>query len=408
MTTRMKKNLILVFAACAAFIMVIVTIMNIKGDLDSRALLEQSVKEQLISITSAANEIIDKDAFATYQSTEDIENDPHYYQQLSRLRILAQNSGARYIYALKMIDGEAYFVFDTDSVDTEVFVPYELDQIMLNAFAGKTTAGIMNLVDEYGTFNTGAQPIYREGQVIGIVCADIEDHLVAENIKQSRVNIIVTVAVLLVMLVLAGIAFASLLKRISQLHGELEKMAHYDRLTDLPNRRFLMDRLESMTKGRHVKPFALFFIDMDNFKSVNDNAGHDAGDELLRHAADYFKTAHHTSTAYRPDPGGLNVTARIGGDEFILLVPDITTHEAAERFATELLQGFRDNPAVLKFITEYQIGLSIGIALFPGDTDNFHVLIKYADIAMYQAKKGGKNNFCIYRPELGQQEETNP
>lgn len=395
----MKKNSILVFVACAAFILLLVTAMNIKGDMESRALLEESVKNQLISITAAANEIINPDLFDTYRSAEDVQNNPEYDRQLAALSVLARNTGADYIYALKRIDGEAYFVFDTDPDDTTFFEPYELDPVLEIAFSGKPAAGIMNVQDEYGTFNTGAQPIYKDGRLLGIICADIKDTLIAHNIQQSRTNTILTVVVLLVFLALAGIAFYTLLHRLKLLYDEVDQMAYYDRLTALPNRRFLMERLEQMTTGNDPKPFGLYFIDLDNFKAVNDFAGHDAGDELLQRVAAYLQQAYRSSTVFRPDPGSLSVTARIGGDEFILIVPDITSSKEAETFATELLEGFR-NSDINKF-AEHPIGLSIGCAFYPGDSQNAHVLINYADMAMYQAKRDGKSSFCIYTPELG-------
>jgi diguanylate cyclase (GGDEF)-like protein len=178
-------------------------------------------------------------------------------------------------------------------------------------------------------------------------------------------------------------------------------MANYDKLTDLPNRRYLLECLAEYTAKEQKTPFALFFIDLDNFKQVNDNAGHDAGDALLQRVALYLQNAHENSGVFRPGPGSLNVAARVGGDEFILIIPSMSEKSAAESFADEIVKGFHAEP-VDKYIDKYGVGLSIGVALYPEHTENYHVLIKYADIAMYHAKRAGKNRYRVYYEEMEQ------
>lgn len=404
MSQKNKLYINIVFFACAAFILILVITMSIVGDKKSQQLLEESIESQLLSITAAAREVVDVNAFVTYNSMEDITNNPEYDYQLAQLRTLATNVGAKYIYALKIIDETPYFIFDTDQVANATFQPYQLSPVHQSAFEGTPSAGIMNSVDEFGAFNTGAIPLFQDGRVVGIIGADIEDHLVAQSLYQAKRDTVLVLCVLSAMLLLAGFAFYRLLNRIKSMQDKLSQMANYDKLTDLPNRRFLMNHLEQLSKDRLRKPFALFFIDMDNFKTVNDKAGHDAGDELLRHAAIYFQSAHENSTAFRPGSGSLNVTARIGGDEFVLVVSEISTTEEAEDFARKLISGFASS-GVEKFVTAYNVGISVGIALFPRDTENYHVLINYADIAMYHAKRSGKNDFRVYTMEMKAEKE---
>ncbi len=388
---------------CAAVLGIALGV-TLKESCESKNILEDSIKAQLVSITSAADEIIDPQAFAGYQIPEDILNDA-YQSTLGRLRALAGKVGAKYIYALKEIGGQATFIFDTDAtIENATFQSYELSAVHEQAFTGVASVGIMNLQDEFGSFNTGAVPIKLNGKVIGIVCADIEDQFITQSIATTRNNTILLLAVLSAFLATGITLIFVLLSRIRKMQKQLEHMALYDNLTGLPNRRYLLNQLEETVHRRKQKPFALYFIDLDNFKKVNDTAGHDAGDELLRHMGNYLSSTFAYSTVFRPGSGSVNVAARVGGDEFILIVPGIDNAKDAEVFGNEIVAGYAV-PEMQKYIDKYGVGLSVGAALFPEHTDSFHVLIKYADIAMYYAKRAGKNCFRVYSDEMAAKPE---
>jgi diguanylate cyclase (GGDEF)-like protein len=210
------------------------------------------------------------------------------------------------------------------------------------------------------------------------------------------------------MAVMVG-ALIVLLRRVTAMQNKLFRMANYDLITGLPNRQYLMDYLARISEkaSKTNEPFALMFIDLDNFKKVNDGAGHDAGDELLRHIATYLSGIHENSKEFRPSAGILNVSARIGGDEFLQVVPGISTETEAAIAAQKVLDNFHSQ-ALDRFIEKYKVGLSIGVALFPYHSANYNVLIKYADIAMYHAKHGTKHSFCIYTDEMGQESPEPP
>lgn len=395
MSKKLTRGISVGFCFFCVIILAIALGISIKQSKESLSILEDSVKSQLISISTAAGEIIDPEIFSSYNSIEDIDNET-YEQTLKELRNLARNVGAKYIYALKEIDGEYIFVFDTDeSLEEPEFDAYELSEVHTKAFAGQAAAGLMNVQDEYGSFNTGAVPIKLNGKVIGVVCSDIEDQYVTESIATTRSNTILLSLSLSAFLLAGVFLIFTLLSKINKMQRKLEHIANYDKLTDLPNRRYLLDQLEEMSKSRKNKPFALYFIDLDNFKMVNDTAGHDAGDELLRHVASYLTSKYACSDVFRPSAGSLNVAARVGGDEFIVIAPGIDNREDADRFGTDLVSGFAA-PGLIKYIEKYGLGLSVGCALFPTDSENFHVLIKYADIAMYNAKNMGKNCHRVY------------
>ena len=389
-----------IFFVLVFFVLVlaVVVLMNVKNTMNLRDILAESVKSQLLSVSMAAREIVDVDDFMKYDNA-DVAALPEYQATLSRLRLLCDSVGAKYIYALKMQRGEAVFVFDTDSENEEIFISYDISPVHEAAFMGRNAADIMNVKDEYGSFNTGAVPIWNNGKVAGIICTDIKDEYMESSLATAYYNSAILVCMLAVTMLVTFYIVLQLLKRLKAMQQKLQRQALYDHVTDLPNRQYLMDHLAKLTSAKTRKPFALFFIDLDNFKTVNDNAGHDAGDALLRHIAQYLDGALENTKSFRPTAGQLNIAARVGGDEFIQVVHGVETEEKAREIAIRLLGNFK-NQYLDRFIEKYAVGLSVGVALYPYHSDNYHVIIKYADMAMYAAKQAGKNQYRLYSDEL--------
>ena len=175
-------------------------------------------------------------------------------------------------------------------------------------------------------------------------------------------------------------------------HSEarLEHLAHHDPLTGLPNRLLLLDRLtHSIERARrHQHSLAVCFIDLDNFKHVNDSLGHHVGDELLKAIA----------TELHRHIRSEDTLSRIGGDEFVLLVDTVTSHASVEQIVLKLLAVLRE-PRLVEGHQLYLSG-SIGVSLFPQDGDNAGALIQHADSAMYDAKQLGKNRYRYYTQSL--------
>lgn len=428
LTKKMKTAIIGAFAGfCAVILGVSIGLMAWSG-LKTRKLLKESISSQLISISMAASEVIN-DNMAYFLTLDDytdyfkdeiktiITADPDAYEFdaddfsdeykafLTALREIKNTAGATYIYALREFNDDYRFIIDTDEEDQNPFEVYEVEEgdVFIDAFAGKNSF-VFGLVDEYGDWNSGAVPIYNNGQVVAIICTDIEDTAFTGSVKQFNLSLILISVILTIILAIFFVMLVFLLNHIQRIQSQLSKMANYDKLTELPNRRFLLEQLDELTTKKEKMPFALYFIDMDNFKKVNDSAGHDAGDALLQHVAMYLQSAQKNSSVYRPGAGSLTVAARVGGDEFILIAPYVSTEEDASKFAQDLLDGFRQTH-IDKYIDKYDVGLSIGVALYPEHTENFHVLIKYADIAMYNAKRAGKNQFKIYYDEMEAKDE---
>ncbi|MBI9087441.1 MAG: GGDEF domain-containing protein [Desulfobacterales bacterium] len=164
---------------------------------------------------------------------------------------------------------------------------------------------------------------------------------------------------------------------------QLYQSAHFDRLTALPNRALFLDRLDQVLAQsiRYKRRFALLFIDLDGFKSVNDNLGHEAGDAVLMETAGRFAGV----------VRGSDTVARLGGDEFTILINAVNSPEDAEIVARKII-GTLATPFEFKG-NQAKIGASIGISLYPEQGQDRDTLIKQADNAMYQAKQAGKNDF---------------
>lgn len=171
---------------------------------------------------------------------------------------------------------------------------------------------------------------------------------------------------------------------------QLERLAHYDALTGLPNRALLADRLHQAVEQarRNQQRMALILLDLDGFKWINDTLGHEAGDELL------CTLAQRLPAALR----GEDTVARLGGDEFIILAQEIRDSDHARNIVNKLLARIQE-PIVLQG-RPYQISGSAGIALYPDDGQEARLLMRNADIAMYQAKAAGKNRSAFYAMDM--------
>ena len=180
----------------------------------------------------------------------------------------------------------------------------------------------------------------------------------------------------------------------------IEHLAYHDQLTGLPNRKMIEKSLiqELSRSQRHKRFGALFFIDLDNFKRINDSLGHHVGDQLLQ------KVSARISKYIREEDS----IGRLGGDEFILLIPELSDDEAVAReHATETAYKVLSLLSIPINVDQHilNIGGSIGIALFPGDGDEPDEIMRHADTAMYLAKNSGKNTFKFYQHYLQKQME---
>ena len=179
------------------------------------------------------------------------------------------------------------------------------------------------------------------------------------------------------------IILRSYILRVERNESQLDKATYTDALTGCCNRRGLLKLLDSKIEAD--KPFYLVFLDLDNFKSVNDTLGHDAGDDLLRFVTEKWSSL---------ESYNKYTLARLGGDEFALVV-DTASQKVVEAVADELLSVIRSGNKLTSYVT-----VSIGITAFPSDTRDKQKLLSYADTAMYKAKISGRNRFMLFDAEM--------
>ncbi|MBD9428105.1 EAL domain-containing protein [Pseudomonas sp. PDM15] len=178
--------------------------------------------------------------------------------------------------------------------------------------------------------------------------------------------------------------------RVKDSEASFTHLAQHDALTNLPNRLLIRDRMEQAIgrARRDDEQVALLFLDLDNFKTINDSLGHAAGDELLQEVARRLKET----------VRDIDTVSRQGGDEFLMVLADVADLAAVSSVAA-LVQQKLAQPFALKGM-QIVTSISIGISLFPGDGDDFDTLLKHADMAMYQAKSAGRNGFCFFDEQM--------
>lgn len=171
--------------------------------------------------------------------------------------------------------------------------------------------------------------------------------------------------------------------------ARIERMAHYDPLTELPNRRLLQQQMHQLIDAK--QSFAVLFLDLSRFKNINDSMGHSFGDALLRTVARRLQTA-------CPDD---TLLSRFGGDEFVIVRPQLNDNGAALNFSQMLLTEI-ERPIVIDH-SEFHISGTIGIARYPEDASDSETLIRNADTAMYRAKRSGEQKIFAYHADYSRE-----
>ncbi|MBA3696758.1 MAG: EAL domain-containing protein [Methylotenera sp.] len=191
-------------------------------------------------------------------------------------------------------------------------------------------------------------------------------------------------------LVITTLKSQSLADEVMLAKNRMSHMAHHDFLTDLPNRMLLHERLsQSMAVAqRHGKRVALLFLDLDRFKTINDSLGHAVGDNLLQQVAERLRSSIRAT----------DTVSRQGGDEFVVLISEIDDEQAVSIFADKICKSITDPYLIAEH--EVYIGVTIGISLFPDDGEDAETLIRNADVAMYDAKNGGRGRYHFFKKEM--------
>ncbi len=192
-------------------------------------------------------------------------------------------------------------------------------------------------------------------------------------------------------------------KEVTETKDRLRQMAYYDSLTSLPNRRLFTEQLDLLLRlsKRNKEMMALLFLDLDNFKRINDSLGHSAGDLLLREVGKRLSNCVRDSdvVAHYVESGSARIdVSRLGGDEFTVVLNQLDSPESAGVVAQRLINALTQ-PMIIEG-HELVVTPSIGIAISPDDSSNVEGLLKAADTAMYHAKSSGKNHFLYYHSDM--------
>ena len=226
--------------------------------------------------------------------------------------------------------------------------------------------------------------------------------------KPERVNVPlegfqwVMLALVLPSFALVGGKLSELRRHLKRTNDELssalatiQQMATHDTLTALPNRALFGEALQhALARAeRHSRPLALFFLDLDRFKNINDTLGHGVGDKVLQEVGRRIQGAVRAS----------DLVARLGGDEFVLMVEEFTDTSQLGEIAAKVLGAF----APTMTVAGHELGLaaSLGICTYPADGRDAQTLVSNADIAMYRAKEQGRNRYCFYSADLNRLSE---
>ena len=239
---------------------------------------------------------------------------------------------------------------------------------------------LRNLLDRSGTAASVVAPLFAAGEFLGVIAANFGAGVPTTSIHDLDLHER-----------LSGLADqAATAVQNLELLEKVSHMAWHDALTGLPNRRLFEDRVEQeLVRSRRVgEPVCMFFVDLDHFKTVNDTLGHAAGDELIQQVSQRLVT-----TVRAQD-----TVARVGGDEFAILLPGLADQLAIDQLAQRSLDALASPFEV--FGQEVETSGSIGIAMAPDHGDSYDELLSRADEAMYRAKGRGRNAFQMYSGSL--------
>jgi diguanylate cyclase (GGDEF)-like protein len=359
---------------------------------------DEEMRDNLTTYANTIERSIDWKPFATVLNTDPKQLTPADLKSMeAQLNAACKaNRDCHFIYLLYLDQDQVKFMLDASpqppseiSKLEEVFV--EATDALKRALLQQKALVEGPVTDRWGTWVSARVPVKLTINSNYFVMLNID---VAVTGWQSRIFKKTLVPIIFTLL-FSGILFwfvwqsrqkEQQLAELFNSTSKLRAFANNDDLTGLPNRRLLEDRMAQAQKTakRTQSVVAILFLDLDHFKAVNDVHGHDVGDQLLKLVAERL-----TQLLRAED-----TVARVGGDEFVVLLPDLSDEKqaivAAEKIVSELVKPFIVANHVL------QLGASVGIAIYPDHDADLNNLIKFADSAMYAAKRQGRNCYVIY------------
>lgn len=359
---------------------------------------DEEMRDNLITYTNTIEQSIDWKPFAARLNVNPNQIKASDLAQLEQQlkNACKVNSECHFIYLLYQDNNQVKFLLDASPQP-----PSEISQLgEVFVEASAELRHVMNtrkpnvegpVTDHWGTWVSTRVPVTSTTHTPNFVMLSIDVAATDWSRRVLKKTIVPVVITLIFLGILIGFFYQNKVRDklfSEQLYStlQLNELANNDVLTGLPNRRLLLDRMTQALKSakRTQGIVAVFFIDLDNFKIVNDTYGHAVGDELLK------KVAARLVSLLREE----DTAARIGGDEFIVLLPKLRVEQEAitpaQKILAELAMPFTIAGHLL------QIGASVGIVFYPKHDNDPYNLIKYADSAMYVAKRQGRNCYSVY------------
>jgi len=327
-------------------------------------------------------------------------DDARYLSLLERMRaVQAQFDDVRFVYTERVDSELGYltYILDATPPGSEDFSPIgERDYDLQDTALRDGTAGFDNTLHHYarwGALLTGWAPIRDDrGSLHSYAAVDIDANQLARELATVRNSAFFGALITtLVMLALGALGYRQLRERIQQLDSTTRDAEHFrhlathDGLTALPNRLSATERLQAaLDQGAgSARPIAVLYLDIDGFKSVNDRYGHACGDQVL------IATTRRMRACVRDS----DIVARLAGDEFVVVLPNIEDEQVAIRIAQELVAAL--SAPVRALGASIAVSASIGIACYPRHGDSVEALLAAADGAMYAAKQAGKRCYRV-------------
>lgn len=300
--------------------------------------------------------------------------------------------------------GSAFLKARTQLLDTDL-TPQELEVIdRLNYEAATRTSELKSFTEKLMTSNRSSTAMLNTALSDQIIVANLLDELIEmqrtqnehyrEQSSQAQTQLFGRVLIYMVIIVVAGFVFAGYViftsakqrRLLEAANTELQHVATHDHLTGLPNRVYLTHQIERVMSSvkRKNSVAAVLFIDLDNFKPVNDQHGHEMGDRCLTLLAARIKD----------NVRGSDMAGRLGGDEFVVVLSELDKADQAEIVAQKLINKLSETVWIGD--KELHLSASIGISLITRDTWSAEAALTAADKAMYIAKETGKNQLCVF------------
>ena len=388
----------------ARFLIVLITVFLVGANVvlgvvlaeQSKKSMKTMIDSRMLDIANSAADFLNGDELRALKAED---KGKRAYQKINdTLAVFQDNIDLKYIYCVRDI-GNKQFVFTVDpTLDDpgEFGEPIVFTEALYQASLGTATADREPYSDRWGRFYSAYSPVFdSSGNVVGIVAVDFSADWYEAQIAEQRKSIILCIAFSVLMCVSLGwvvarrtTALESALQDVKRMRFARDRYKIYaktDQLTKLLNKaateRISAEYLADTDPKRQA---AVYVIDLDHFKVLNDTYGHSFGDKVLVSFAERLRYTF----------GSDAVIGRFGGDEFVVLSADSSARETAERKAMELLRGMLDMEIEG---TNLKSSVSIGIAITPQDGASYGELFQTADNALYRVKTNGRNGYSIGR-----------